>query len=125
MREPGDARSPRRAGLRRRPGNAPRGPVTYPISAHLPEGTETTSPCWECCMIALLEPTGVASLRRSRSGHLISIYTDRAPAFYDITDEVMEAVRRSHVEDGIALVYSRHTTAAIKINEHEPLLIED
>ncbi len=76
-------------------------------------------------MIALLEPTGVASLRRTRSGHVVSIYTDRAPAFYDITDEVMEAVRQSGVDDGMVLVYSRHTTAAIKINEHEPLLIED
>jgi len=56
---------------------------------------------------------------------VVSIYTDRAPAFYDITDEVMEAVRQSGVDDGMVLVYSRHTTAAIKINEHEPLLIED
>ena len=76
-------------------------------------------------MIALLERTGVPSLRRTRSGYVVSIDTDRAPAFYDITDEVMEAVRESGVDDGMALVYSRHTTAAIKINEHEPLLIED
>src|SRR3954454_17033118 len=76
-------------------------------------------------MIAALEETGVPSLRRVRGGHLISIYTDRAPAFYDITDDVMEAVRRSGIDDGMALVYSRHTTAAIKINEHEPLLIDD
>jgi len=76
-------------------------------------------------MIAALEETGVPPLRRVRGGHLISIYTDRAPAFYDITDDVMEAVRRSGIEDGMALVYSRHTTAAIKINEHEPLLIDD
>ena len=68
---------------------------------------------------------GVASIKRSRGGHTISIQTDRAPAFYDITDDVMVAVVESGVEDGMALVYSRHTTAAIKINEHEPLLIED
>jgi secondary thiamine-phosphate synthase enzyme len=68
---------------------------------------------------------GVATLARSRGSHLISIYTDRAPAFYDITDEVMDAVADSGIRDGMALVYSRHTTAAIKINEHEPLLIED
>jgi secondary thiamine-phosphate synthase enzyme len=35
------------------------------------------------------------------------------------------AVREAGVVDGLALVYSRHTTAAIKINENEPLLLDD
>jgi len=50
---------------------------------------------------------------------------DRAPAFIDITDEVRRAVDASEVRDGWALVYSRHTTAAVKINENEPLLLRD
>ena len=64
-------------------------------------------------------PPGTPVMTRSRAGHLISIYTDRAPGFYDITDEVMDAVRETGVKDGLAVVFSRHTTAAIKINEHE------
>ena len=76
-------------------------------------------------MIALARAHGVAALTRSRAGHVLSMYTTRAPGFHDITDEVIGAVRETGVEDGLALVFSRHTTAAIKINEHEPLLIED
>ena len=51
--------------------------------------------------------------------------TGVAPQFIDITDEVERAVRRSQVRDGMVVVYSQHTTAAIKIIEHEPLLLKD
>jgi len=45
--------------------------------------------------------------------------------FIDITDDVQEIVTRAGVSEGMVLVYSRHTTAAIKINENEPLLLGD
>jgi secondary thiamine-phosphate synthase enzyme len=45
--------------------------------------------------------------------------------FIDITDDVEAAVARSPVHRGLAHVYSRHTTAAIRINENEPLLLAD
>jgi len=48
-----------------------------------------------------------------------------APEFIDITDQVIDAVRASGIHEGAVTVFSRHTTAAIKINEHEPLLLED
>lgn len=48
-----------------------------------------------------------------------------APQFIDITAEVVGAVEASGIREGAAAVFSRHTTAAIKINEHEPLLLED
>lgn len=51
--------------------------------------------------------------------------TSNAPQFIDITDDVNDVVHRSEVEHGIAVVFSRHTTAAIKINECEPELIKD
>lgn len=38
--------------------------------------------------------------------------------FYEITPRVRDAVRRSGVHDGIAVVYCPHTTAAITINEN-------
>ncbi len=48
-----------------------------------------------------------------------------APEFIDITDEVLGAVEASEVREGSVTVFSRHTTAAVKINENEPLLLED
>lgn len=51
--------------------------------------------------------------------------TTDAPQFVDITDDVTDAINHSGVINGIAVVFSRHTTAAIKINENEPELIKD
>lgn len=51
--------------------------------------------------------------------------TESAPQFIDITDWVSECVANSKVSNGFAVVFSKHTTAAIKINENEPLLIQD
>jgi secondary thiamine-phosphate synthase enzyme len=51
--------------------------------------------------------------------------TGEAPEFTDITDDVLAAVERSGVTNGIAVIFSQHTTAAIKINESEPELMKD
>ncbi|MCH7706396.1 MAG: YjbQ family protein [Chloroflexi bacterium] len=51
--------------------------------------------------------------------------TTKAPEFIDITDDVVRFVRESRVQNGCVVIYSKHTTAAIKVNENEPLLIED
>ncbi len=40
-------------------------------------------------------------------------------AVRDITDEVLDAVRESGVSDGIACVYSPHTTCCVRITEPE------
>lgn len=48
-----------------------------------------------------------------------------APQFIDVTEEVKEILKRSSIREGSVLIYSRHTTAAIKINENEPLLLRD
>jgi secondary thiamine-phosphate synthase enzyme len=55
----------------------------------------------------------------------LSYITSYAPEFIDITEDVADAVARSGVLNGIAVVFSRHTTAAIKINESEPELLKD
>ena len=55
----------------------------------------------------------------------IVLETERAPQFIDITERVMEHVRESGARDGLVCIYSKHTTAAIKVNENEPLLIRD
>jgi secondary thiamine-phosphate synthase enzyme len=43
----------------------------------------------------------------------------------DITEEVNEAVRDSGVIEGIACVYSPHTTCCVRVNEFETGFIED
>jgi secondary thiamine-phosphate synthase enzyme len=53
------------------------------------------------------------------------VKTKSAPEFIDITDWVAECVTESGITNGFAVVYSKHTTAAIKINENEPLLLND
>jgi secondary thiamine-phosphate synthase enzyme len=55
----------------------------------------------------------------------LSVDTQKAPDFIDITDWVSQCVAESKVANGFAVVYSKHTTAAVKINENEPLLLED
>lgn len=64
-------------------------------------------------------------LRISGYARLITVETERAPQFIDITEEVVGAVAESGVSNGIILIYSKHTTAAIRINENEPLLLHD
>jgi secondary thiamine-phosphate synthase enzyme len=55
----------------------------------------------------------------------IELDTSEALEFIDITETVAAIVARSGVQFGQVTVYSTHTTAAIKINEAEPLLLED
>ena len=45
--------------------------------------------------------------------------------FIDLTDRINQHLAASGVESGTVTVFSRHTTAAIKINEAEELLLED
>ena len=55
----------------------------------------------------------------------IDINTKKAPEFIDITEQVCEFVEQSKVTNGIVLVFSKHTTAGIIIQENEPLLLQD
>ena len=56
---------------------------------------------------------------------LVHIRTEKRLQFVDLTEIVAERVRRSGVVEGIVTVQSRHTTAAVVVNENEPLLLED
>ena len=55
----------------------------------------------------------------------LNVDSSTMPEFIDITDQVAACVRESEVRNGMALVFSKHTTAAITIQENEPLLIQD
>jgi len=54
-----------------------------------------------------------------------AIRTERGPQFVDITEQVTDAMRQAGLMNGFAVVFSKHTTAAIRINEAEPHLISD
>jgi secondary thiamine-phosphate synthase enzyme len=56
---------------------------------------------------------------------VMSVDTDRAVEFVDVTTRLVEAVRESGVVEGLLMVQCRHTTAGLVINEHEPLLLTD
>jgi secondary thiamine-phosphate synthase enzyme len=70
-----------------------------------------------------LSPASTATLRTVT--RLLTIQTGKHLEFVDVTDYVTQCLAESGVRDGFAVVFSRHTTAGVRINEHEPLLLED
>lgn len=57
--------------------------------------------------------------------HQLSYQTGGRGDFIDITTDVEAVVRRSGVRSGLVHICSSHTTAAIRVNENEPLLLTD
>jgi secondary thiamine-phosphate synthase enzyme len=57
--------------------------------------------------------------------HEISVTTSEPVQFVDITERVREALRASGISEGIATVFSKHTTCAVKINERCERLQQD
>ncbi len=57
--------------------------------------------------------------------YTLNLESRKAPEFIDITDHIHDCVKQSRVRNGCVVIFSRHTTAAIKINENEPLLLKD
>jgi secondary thiamine-phosphate synthase enzyme len=55
----------------------------------------------------------------------IRLQTTECLEFIDLTSLVEGIVARSGIRYGMVNVQTRHTTTALIINEHEPLLIED
>lgn len=55
----------------------------------------------------------------------VTLRTQARRQFIDLTELVAERVRRSGIRDGLVLVQSHHTTAAVVVNENEPLLLGD
>ena len=45
--------------------------------------------------------------------------------FIDFTKEVQSFVKKSQIENGLINIQTLHTTAALILNENEPLLLED
>ena len=55
----------------------------------------------------------------------ISVQTGEAFQFVDITDDVQREVEDSGVEEGVVMLRSRHTTAALTCTEGDPSIHED
>lgn len=55
----------------------------------------------------------------------VDLRTKERVQFIDLTELVAERVIRSGITHGTVQIQTRHTTAAIVINENEPLLIQD
>jgi secondary thiamine-phosphate synthase enzyme len=70
-------------------------------------------------MQVLSAPGATLTLRR------LALETHQQIEFLDITDEVADAARSAGLRDGLVTIFSRHTTAAVRIQEDEPLLLDD
>lgn len=55
----------------------------------------------------------------------IDLQTKEELEFTDVTDRVLDFAAESKIKNGLVNIQSLHTTAAIIVNENEPLLIED
>ena len=55
----------------------------------------------------------------------IKVATERALEFIDLTARIESLVSEAGIDAGLVNVQSLHTTTAIVVNEHEPLLLAD
>lgn len=55
----------------------------------------------------------------------IELRTKNLFDFIDITERVNDFVKESQIKDGLVNIQILHTSAALIVNENEPLLIED
>lgn len=54
-----------------------------------------------------------------------TLATTQPTEFIDVTDRISALVAVAGLRTGVVNVQSRHTTTAIVVNEHEPLLLDD
>ncbi len=55
----------------------------------------------------------------------LSLATEHPTQFVDLTERLQAVVRDAGLRTGVLNVQSLHTTTAVVVNEHEPLLLED
>lgn len=56
---------------------------------------------------------------------IIELETERGINIYNITSEIAKLIELAEISNGQVLVFSRHTTTALAINEDEERLLED
>jgi len=79
--------------------------------------------------LKLAEASGVGSWRPTQTqivvGHLLNYTTRQKSEFFNLTQRVEELVSESGISDGMALVQSLHSTAAVFVNEWQDALLDD
>ena len=83
-----------------------------------------TPPAGDGAAVAIERPR-VSGQPFAFSQEHLEYHTEHGPCFRDITDDVRLIVQRSGIQYGQVAIFSQHTTAAIRLQENEPLLIED
>lgn len=68
----------------------------------------------------VLAAPGLVALTR-----VLAFETHEPIQFVDVTEQVRQLIHSVGFQDGIVTVFSRHTTAAVRVQEDEPLLLED
>ncbi|MFH1509786.1 MAG: secondary thiamine-phosphate synthase enzyme YjbQ [Candidatus Nealsonbacteria bacterium] len=56
---------------------------------------------------------------------IIEFQTKEELEFIDLTDKIKKFVKESQIKEGLINIQSLHTSAALIVNENEPLLMED
>jgi secondary thiamine-phosphate synthase enzyme len=57
--------------------------------------------------------------------HLVELETEPGIGIYNITPQIRALLKSSLIQQGQALIFSRHTTTALAINEDEERLLAD
>ena len=55
----------------------------------------------------------------------VDVDKNQSTKFHDITETIQQLISKSKINSGIAVIFSKHTTSAIVIQENEPLLLQD
>lgn len=55
----------------------------------------------------------------------IGVRSETSVDILDVTEKILSVVRRSGVRNGVVVVFTKHTTAAVAINENERRLKQD
>ncbi|MDF2956024.1 secondary thiamine-phosphate synthase enzyme YjbQ [Candidatus Alkanophaga liquidiphilum] len=55
----------------------------------------------------------------------IGVRSETPVDILDVTEKILSVVRRSGVRNGVVVVFTKHTTAAVAINENERRLKQD
>jgi secondary thiamine-phosphate synthase enzyme len=76
----------------------------------------------------MLQPSDLIEQRGCQlrvSHRLLHFRTSEYLEFIDITGRVIDIVEKSGIQNGWVNIQTKHTTTAIVVNEHEPLLLRD
>jgi len=59
------------------------------------------------------------------NNHTLKFKTKKFMDFIDISDKVNNLIKKDKIKNGFVVVYSKHTTAAVRINEKENGIYKD